>query len=117
MALKTVDLGQKMKPKKVQKDPPSLRDTFVDMLRTLEILTDGTSVDVSGSLGNTVWIRSSFAHIREFKLTWLTDHFAVHDLNSENPAEATLITARDVRDFISGRLVDANIRANQKNRS
>ena len=111
--LKTVDLA---KPTTPAKNNASDRDLFISMLKTLEILTERTTVEVSAR-GNSVLIKFGFAHMREFQLKWTNGtHFSVQDQASPGLSEASLHTVRDVRDFISGRLVDANIRANQKNK-
>ena len=107
-------------PAKPAKNNASDRELFISMLKTLEVLTEGTTVEIpvrSGSAGNVVLILSSFAHVRGFKLQWTNGtHFSVQDQASPGLSEASLHTVRDVRDFIFGRLVDANIRANQKNK-
>jgi hypothetical protein len=103
-------------PAKPAKNNASDRELFISMLKTLEILTERTTVEVSAR-GNSVLIKFGFAHMREFQLKWTNGtHFAVQNPLSASLSEASLHTVRDVRDFISGRLVDANIRANQKNK-
>lgn len=105
-------------PAKPAKNNASDRELFISMLKTLEILTEGTTVGIPvRSAGNVVLISSNFAHVREFQLKWTNGtHFAVQNPLSASLSEASLHTVRDVRDFISSRLGDANIRANQKNK-
>lgn len=103
-------------PAKPAKNNASDRELFISMLKTLEILTERTTVEVSAR-GNSVLIKFGFAHMREFQLKWTNGtHFAVQNPLSASISEASLHTVRDVRDFIPSRLGDANIRANQKNK-
>lgn len=103
-------------PAKPAKNNASDRELFISMLKTLEILTERTTVEVSAR-GNSVLIKFGFAHMREFQLKWTNGtHFAVQNPLSASLSEASLHTVRDVRDFIASRLGDANIRANQKNK-